>query len=242
MVIYKKYMFVLLFLFGVQLLYSDTSSNFNSVMSIPYEFSTRSIDWAYSEGFIDKIDLIGWSRNGLLAYRYSDDGVLGWIYCFTIVNTITDEIVEQDSIASWVVHKEEEIEAYVEKWNLLLEKNNIVGKVVDPCAKIDENTAIGFPFGNYGCWFDYTVSEISSFNEKTLMYNWKLIIGNEFVQKIVTQQITRDPNLVRIKIIGYYKSPYENRIAIFISSISTHSGNVYFTPIIYGCNMNVGLN
>ena len=99
-----------------------------------------------------------------------------------------------------------------------------------------------FPIGNYDCWFDYSVSQNPMVDYEYPIYNWKLIIGNNFVQKTITQQITRDPMLERIKIIGYYKSPFENRIAIFVSETSSYSGDVFYTPRLFGCNMSIGFN
>lgn len=239
MVIYKRLIFVL---FTIQLLYSDDAGSFEKVQNIPEKLNVETNNLLSRLSYIDKIDIIGWSRNGLLAYRYADDGVSGTIYRFKIVNTINDEIIERDTIESWEAYNEEEVGRYRIKWNSLLEKHNIVGRAVDPCAEIDGNDIILFPLQNYECWFNYSASDYSIVNDETPVYNWKLIIGNEFVQKTITQQITRDRIFVRVRILGYCKSPFENRIAVFVGSVSSHSGNVYFSPKAFGCNMSIGLD
>jgi len=47
------------------------------------------------------IELIGWSNNGLFAYRtrhMHDSGMWGgWIYSLIVLNTINDEIIERES-------------------------------------------------------------------------------------------------------------------------------------------------
>ena len=239
--IHKKYLLLLYFLFSIQFIFCNDNNVFHGVSTIPYPIDTmRALDWGYKSGYMDKIELIGWSRNSLIAYRYIDDGggYGGFNHHFVIVNTINDENIEQDYFNSLDINTQEKIDTYKEKWNTLLRKYNITGEIIDPCAKIIDSNVMEFPSGNYRCWFDYSCL----ISEEIPVYNWELIIGNEYVQKTVTHQITRNLILVRIKIIGYFKSPFENRIVIFLSSASTFSGNVYFTPSLYGCNMNIGLN
>jgi hypothetical protein len=207
---------------------------------------TEASAWETIE-YIDKIEVIGWSRNGLLAYRFINEGGReGFNYHFQIVNTINDKIIEIDHFNTEdIIYHGKEIGTFREKWNILLEKHEILGRVVDPCAIIDGNSIMEFPLENYRCWFDYTIN--SNNNLSTVLrqgYNWKLIIGNNFVQKIVTQQNGRNnsPPQTRIKIIGYCRSPFENRIAVLVSFAENFSGIIFFTPKLYGCNMNIGFN
>ena len=190
--------------------------------------------------YIDKIEVIGWSRNGLVAYRYADDGggYGGVNYCFVILNTINDNIIEQDSFNSLDVSTEREKNEYRVKWNSLLEKHRITGRVINPNAKIDNGNVLKFPFGNFQSLFDYNIIDEETVAWKLLVYN----TGNPTIQKTVTHQTSNNPVLRRIRILGYHKSPYENRIAVFVSHISSFSGNVHFTPKAFGCNMNVGFN
>ncbi|MCL2139914.1 MAG: hypothetical protein FWH41_10360, partial [Treponema sp.] len=45
--------------------------------------------------YVDKIEVIGWSRNGLLAYRYASESGRGREQHFVILNAVTDEIIEE---------------------------------------------------------------------------------------------------------------------------------------------------
>ena len=243
MTVYKKILFLMLSLIVVHFIFGDEKNDFHRVSSVPRKIDhPELLDWGYKMGYMDKIELIGWSRSSLLAYRYIDDGggYGGFNYHFVIINTINDEIIERDSFNSQNVKTQREKDTYKVKWNLALKKFNIIGEVMDPCAPINNNDVMKFPLSNYECWFDYSYS-VCDIDGARSDYSWKLIIGNSYVQKTVTSQITCHLFLIGVKIIGYYKSPFENRIAVFLSFSSYFSGNVGFTPTLYGCNMNIGL-
>jgi hypothetical protein len=78
--------------------------------------------------------------------------------------------------------------------------------------------------------------------------NWKLLVGNDAVQKKITENVDDKrtgwyENISGRKILGYYKSPYENRIVV----ITTHFDWISFSEGYYtvgfdlfGCHMSVG--
>ena len=238
MITAKKQLLVLFLLSTVQFIYSDDISYIRGANSIPYQYQSEGLDWGYRMGYMDRIELIGWSRTGLLAYRYINDGggYGGMISNFVVMNIITDEIIEQDYF--FFDNYGKGFDDYKKKWNLLLERHNIVGRVDNPNAAITGNTFSEFPLGNYDCWFEFT----ELFDDYQIIYEWNLIIGNESVHKIITHQTTDGFILVRLLIMGYFRSPFEDRIAVFVSSGSSRSGDVYFTPMLFGCNIRVGFN
>jgi len=213
-----------------------------------------------------EIEKIGWSDKGLFAYRYRcylDTGKgTGWVYSLAIINTVTDEIIEHDSIELYDPEDEpEEMPAdllgeYKTKWNKLLEKHNIAGRVDDPVSEKFKNDFLKFPIDNFNCWFDYQMKRNTDFNEnwgQDITYNtvnWKLVIGNNTIQKKISENsggYGGNPflNIHGKKILGYYKSPYENRIVVVTTDYSwvSYSGGYYSVGLdLFGCNMNVGLS
>ncbi|MCL2208676.1 MAG: hypothetical protein FWC19_04965 [Treponema sp.] len=213
------------------------------------------------------IEMTGWSNNGLFAYRTKhlhDSGMWGgWIYSLIVINTITDEIIERESfiigdtendeyfqdVAKYLdaILLPEEISSdltkeYTAKWNTILRNYKITGEVNSSIADDFINNLIEFPINDYNCWFD-------DFETEKDINKWTLIIGNENIQKIISEgeyELYRDMhNIKGRKILGYYKSPYENRIVvvtIYYDWISFSGGYHTVKLDLFGCNMNVGLS
>jgi len=212
-----------------------------------------------------RIEMIGWTAKGLFAYRsrcYMDNGQgTGWIYSLKIINTITDKTIEEDSIE---LYDEDETEKrmsgdlsgeYKTKWNKILEKHNIVERVDDPISENFKMDFLEFPINNFNCWFDYQIKRKTDFDKdwgEDITYdivNWKLIIGNNTIQKKISEnsdeyKIPFFGNVSGRKILGYYKSPYENRIVVITTNYFwySYSGGYHSVGLdLFGCNMNVGL-
>jgi len=191
------------------------------------------------------IEIIGWSRDGKIAYRYITPKVEDayWEYRFSIVNLLDDCVMEYDYLKMTPLLEEikkELSEAYKTKWNFLLKKYDIIGTVNDPFKEINKNNYNNFPIDDFECWFDYSIKRNK--NNFANLIDWKLIIGNNKVQKIISQATERGYyDIDSLKILGYYKSPYENRIAVFVSCHDI-SGWFYDTPRFYGCNMDTGFS
>jgi hypothetical protein len=212
------------------------------------------------------IEMIGWTAKGLFAYRcrcYLDNGQgTGWVYSLTIINTITDKIIENDSIELYDPEDDSEKMSdalsaeYKTKWNKILEKHNIAGRVDSPVSEKFKMNLLKFPVNNFNCWFDYQIIRKTNFDEdwdEDITYdtvNWKLIIGNNTIQKKVSEdsdeyKIPFFGNVSGRRILGYYKSPYENRIVIITINYYwySYSGGYYSVGLdLFGCNMNVGLS
>jgi hypothetical protein len=207
------------------------------------------------------IETVGWSRNGLFAYRYKyllDSGrITCWVYSLAIIDTITDKIIEEDSIEMDPYMYPEEMHSalsveYKAKWNAILEKHNITGRVDDPIASNFQDDFLEFPITNLYCWLDYTINRTVRGNDSPLetdIIQFKLIVGNNTIQKIVSEgKEEREgffPNISGRKILGYYKSPYENRIVVIVSNYywDSFSGGYHTVGLdLFGCNMDVGLS
>jgi len=213
-----------------------------------------------------EIEKIGWSAKGFFAYRcrsYLDNGQgTGWVYSLKIINAVTDEIIEEDSIELYDPEDESEkisdnlSREYKTKWNKILEKHNITERIDDPISENFQTDLLKFPINNFNCWFDYQVKRKTNFDEdwdEDITYdtvNWKLIIGNNTIQKKISEnfdeyKIPFFGNISGRKILGYYKSPYENRIVVVTTNYFwySYSGGYYSVRLdLFGCNMNVGLS
>ena len=112
-----------------------------------------------------------------------------------------------------------------------------------------------FPINNFYGWLEHSITTIMQWQEGTNrdwevdIVSWKLLIGNDRVQKIITEKEEEEyrfvDNISGRKILGYYKSPYENRIVVVVSRyrfVPLSGGNRSVSLDVFGCNMNVGLN
>ena len=204
----------------------------------------RSLD----SNYISPVEIVGWSENGLLAYReriYAD-AMPAFIYKMVIFNPIDDRILERDSAEELAVFLNQDpdeewinkwVIEYRTKWNSLLEKHNIIGRIDNPIKEIAQADFLQFPVDNFECWFNYT---IESDKWGDTMINWKLIVGNDNVQKIINEDKERNyTDISGRKILGYMRNPYANSIVVFVNHYAT-----YFGPRggmnLYGCDMNVG--
>jgi len=271
---------------------NETIVNHEFISTVKQQYFIRSnADFEGNEMKILKLDtnpytaieMIGWSNNGLFAYRTKyihDSGMWGgWIYALVIINTVTDEIIEREifitsdniddeylqdiaknldaTLLLEETHNEISKE-YIAKWNTILKNHKISGEAGNPIADDFVNNLLKFPINDYNCWFDdpeYTFEKykFKSGDEdvefKKDVYNWMLIIGNENIQKKISEG--KDElygemhNINGRKILGYYKSPYENRIVvatIYYDWIAFSGGYHTVKLDLFGCNMNVGLS
>jgi hypothetical protein len=201
------------------------------------------------------IEVVGWSENGLFAYRsrhHREDGRFGgWVYSFVIIDTNNNEILKRDFIemSSWMffdgeyVPVTEEILGYLSgeyktKWNAILEENNINGRIDNPFESVFQYDLLDFPIDSFYSWFE--VPDI---------IEWKLILGNNTIQKIISENTMEEDhrwdNIYARKILGYFKSPYENRIVIAVGRYywGAFSGGFSFAGIeLFSFNMDDILN
>ena len=173
------------------------------------------------------IEMIGWSENGLFAYRlrrYMSDGRFeGWVYALVVIDTNSNRLVEWNSfeMSDWMFYDGEFIPVteemlyelsreYGMNWNTLLETHNISGRVESPFESNFHNNLLEFPINGFHCLF-YVLSETE----------WKLVLDNGVVQKLINKNIGEEDqrwdNTSARKILGYFKSPYDNRIVVVVA-------------------------
>jgi hypothetical protein len=243
------------------------------------------------------VEAIGWSKDGLFAYRYKsfnanifreytdlESPPREYIaefparYSLVIINTVTNEIIEEDSIeigegvigtveenSIFYLYDENEwrdlegdtanlneiLETYKNKWEGLLQKHNIIGRVDDLLADNFQAGLSDFPIDNYSCWFDYTIesdednylSELDRIYKRKDVVKWKLMIGNNAAQKIIGEndEIVMAFDMIGSKILGYYKNPFENTIVVVASyywyTDYPESDTLWGTVNLFSCNM-----
>jgi len=153
---------------------------------------------------------------------------------------------------------------YKAKWNDMLKKHNIDGSVDDPLSGRFKDNLQQFPVDGFYCWIDYAISAGTVVDPVVMAVDtvrWNLIVGNDAAQKTIAKEVKarrggfndavkgQNPSispeeLYGRKILGCYRSPYSNRIAVVLSSY-------YWTPFaggrhtvgldVFGCNLNTGL-
>jgi len=197
------------------------------------------------------IEMIGWSKNGLFACRYrNDDDWYPAKYSLVIFDTVNNKIIEEDAIIivegligiveekriSFFYDEDERpdligytanfnniLGEYRAKWEELLKKHDIIGRVDDVLSSNFQTDLLDFPIDNYSCWYDYVIKTDNnkSINSKkrTDIIKWKLMIGNDTIQEIICANDSRVNYdfIIGSKILGYYKSPYENKIVVVTS-------------------------
>ncbi len=197
------------------------------------------------------IEPIGWSRDGLFAYRaeWHDFGVPESGNSLIIFNTITDEviinnrIVTSSSTPDYKFPDDEEIAQKRKEWQAMLTLHNIIGEIGNPASEIEEGEYSTHRGTDFNCWFDY---ETIFLGDSTLI-NWKLIAEVHYKQKIVSSGSESSESIYGSlegkKILGYHKSPYENRIVIMTVDVRRGPGEydeMTANTTLYGCHLDVG--
>jgi hypothetical protein len=267
----KKRIFVfLLFLTGVFFLYPQASIVYIGSQIFEKDIETgRGTFMLYSsslfeggsyemtkEQIFSSIEVIikpkGWSADGLFSGQYLiHRGTGGETTILKIVDTVSDEILRESyrEIEFFSVQYEEEI--------VVTEKNNAGERLRDhenlgeiSLFKKDLTDVVlpqAFPrvYGSqkYTCWFNYTVEKLNEGNARSII-KWKLYAGNGFGSKVISsgEYKTYEGVISGKRIVGYYKSPYENRIVIVVQTVD-HNGEIYHNSFeFYGCHLNAGFD
>ena len=198
--------------------------------------------------------IIGWTRNGLIAYKDRVSGEAGDIWSLVICNLINDEIIYSNSHNSLFDDANEFI--VKQRWNEALQTYGFTERIEKPLENIYQTEYSKFPYNDFDCWFNfslkfYSVDDITEINISPFfaykgqynLDNWELIIINARQKKIVASDNGRNdlpvPPAGR-KIMGYLKSPYENRLAIIVLSYYLFHETNSVSVSLYGCNMDVG--
>ena len=207
-------------------------------------YRNRTLD-AFS-GYTIFVDAIGWSSNGLFAYRNSfySPAYPASGYELVIFDSVTDTIIDRSllsfgpSFEDDELTTEERIDAAKNTWNELLRTHGIAGEIGNHVEKISGAVYETFEGKAYEAWFNYNID----LNENI---RWELVVGIENRQKIISSGYGFTENLSGKKIVGYFRSPYEDRIVIMTITIG-RGGTGEVRPAadvdFYGCDMRIGFN
>jgi hypothetical protein len=176
---------------------------------------------------------IGWSRNGYFAYAmimdYSNGRGSYISYSVEIINVITDHYIVDFTVNSM----DDTIGTFEEFWIKNKEKITSI---------LEENDIISFP--NIGLqnmntlWEQHGLEVQYDDNAENEMYTDVIIQNNKGQRKIVASLYSLYTNTWAL---GYYKSPFENRIVFFMKKKylgGPEQGEEYYSFI--GCHTTVG--
>jgi len=195
----------------------------NAVTDLIIEKNTAAITELFNKDFVSNDDL---------EYVKDISGILGFIIFFK-------ETREEATIE------------YRDEWNAILGKHNISGRVGDPFSETFRQDLLQFPINDFNSWLEHNIITLrqSGGDNDFDIVSWKLIVGNDRVQKIIAEKEDQEQrfidNISGRKILGYFKSSYENRIAIVVSHsrfVPFSGGNYSVSLDVFGCDMNAGLN
>jgi hypothetical protein len=177
---------------------------------------------------------IGWSTNGMFAYQVTSPENREILF---IYNLVSDDLIYTDTGS---YNSDYERNRTTNEWNALLRKYNIIGEIKE-FGHNYTNSPEQFPFyrnnNNHSCWFEYFSPSL----DNSYIY-WFIYIGSKNYKEIVNNNMDYDFEFVSRKIIGYYKSPYEERIAIMILFLKESQERDYITVRPFGCHLNVGFS
>ena len=203
------------------------------------------------------IELIGWTNSGLVAYLQGDSSVQSWtttisLVIFDAVSDITTdelgitllwELDEEDKIVR--VLPLEKITATLSNWNGMLEKNGIGERINDITGWINSKPFYVFPCIRgetaYDCRFDIVREEDDAGGATKI--TWSLIGSNGLKTKTLATGIEHNNNphgYLDSTILGYYKSPYEDRLLVVTTHHYISLGDHYHRIGLYGFSLDTG--
>jgi hypothetical protein len=220
---------------------------------LPYRLDT-------SEGFNAYLDLIryqlylnpiGWSSKGLFAYqtRFYDGHLSG--EKLIIFDAVEDKLIEESFIPG-----DDVMEEYEEKlllWNNILEKYQINNRLSTLQRLTEPYQLQDFPVShnsrNLLSWFEYSVTPPFEYKDMSnkchIEIEWDLFVGDDNIYKKVSSK--GGESFSGAKILGYLKSPFEERIVIITIFRDYDFGKEFLKSReckleLFGCHLNVGYN
>jgi hypothetical protein len=219
------------------------SADINEIDSLIIEFAK---DLGYYE------NIIGWSHNGYVAFQtLGGSGYVPWdLYVerikVVIFNAVEDKVLEElEIINDENTITEEYKRNALNRFNALLQKYNINGRMETFENGLTGIMASQFPFriGNrsYDCWLKATIENYGDYGDAAI--NWELTVNNGTRNKTVAigKNAARGYGPGVSQILGYYKSPYEDRIIIVVRHFKrAFEGDIEKSIEYYGCHLDVG--
>jgi hypothetical protein len=216
------------------------------------EIDSRIIESAKDLSYYENI--IGWSPNGYIALK--NRGSFGY-YSFdygpaglssikvVIFNAVEDKVMEELEIKyDENTITEENKRDSLNLFNRLLQQYNINRRMETFENGLTRTMAPQFPFRTgtrtYDCWLE---AAIENHGDDEATINWKLVVNNGTNNKTVATgenaAIGYGPGVSQI--LGYYKSPHEDRIIIVVRHFQRiFEGDIYQYIEYYGCHLGVG--
>ena len=191
---------------------------------------------SYAEECRQIIKPIGWSEKGCFAFLMVSEWDDRFHAVFKLVDTISDEVLESDVL---FINASEtgKIEKQYEDWEALIKKHEINGTIEKPGPGTE---LYQFPLYNrgiqYNAYFDFYLTR----NSGTPSRQWNLVvecINPSPETKIIASYSKNDDYYTFHFLIGFFKSPYENRIAVYSATLND-SG--VFRGVINGCHLTSG--
>jgi len=225
-----------------------------------FEFYTR---WPPSHG--NTIELIGWSSVGLLAYLDREENYHNGEITINLVilDGVRDEILDRVGIdyslflnggsnpffldrGNYPVRSFEEITvATLENWNETLERNGIRERIHNFNASLIFTPFHTFPFIQGGKTFDSWFEIVAEERDFYTNYTWSLIGSNGTQVKVISSGEATNNNphgYVGSTVLGFYKSPYENRLAVIAAHHYRWLGSPYHNITMFGFHLDIGFN
>jgi hypothetical protein len=218
-------------------------------------YAADDFDRLWNVAFMDygrRVYSVGWSRNGNFAYmiQYIPDTVGGHFYDFHVINLVDDVMLFEDNLSLAVYSSADEderekaatvVENKFREWNVLVKQYNIDGTIESP----GQGTTIQkFPhkFSNWNYDLYYESQNIDGDESRNIdrECDWRLILSRKnnstATQKIISTGAIKNSYEMH-SILGYYKSPFEDRIAAIICR-ETWARGIGFS--VFGAHLNVG--
>jgi hypothetical protein len=220
-----------------------------------------------------KVNLIGWTPEGTVIVKYQDRTERWGGAVYLVIDAVEDDYLcsilyseARESYYSvpaepgrYITREETE-----HKWAEILNKYNIAGS--PPLNnEFTGELPLEFPCIHEGvpyyAWFEYDIEELdvpveSESNYSDEIYSYKCVMdlyaGNKEMEKSICrwEYLGEDTDFSWLggrKIIGYYKSPYENRIVVVVLfgelyryqyDDGTTEESFLYSYGFFGCNLN----
>ena len=188
------------------------------------------------------LNLIGWSKNGKIAYQYDWDSY-GRPSNGTVF--IIADLIEDKEVVKFMT-EEYSCETDSEKAAMIKANEDAVRNFNESLSEygIDSNQPAveNFPVSGVNCFLKifYSKTDISGTMVGDIFkWDYLLIAEKNNSEKVVTSGT--DSAVMMKKVAGYCKSPYENRIAVIVDTFYWGLENeCYHSYGIYGCHLDSG--
>jgi hypothetical protein len=193
-------------------------------------------------------NIIGWSPKGLYAFQtmqgYGE-------YSIPTLNLVIWSTVEDRKITEVKTkYDRENITEQMKadglaRFNQVLREYNINGRVDTFRDQRDWTAPLQFPHkvngAVYDSWLEASIENYGDYESAAM--KWKLVVGNGTKNKTIASGVNAAEGYGcgASQILGYFESPYENRIIVVVRHFKrVFEGDIEFSIERYGCHLDVG--